>query len=893
VVTGSTEPDDTLSPVALELRVHGVHNTPPASMLGIDKPDLEQVAGDGVTGFYRARSGLLPYRHPKSGLAVEAYSWGTLTSGVGGFLGWVKRALWLLLLPFALANMAYWARLRVAERDESRRRPEAVSAIRAASLLLTVFFVVIAATVFVDLVGWQCFRAGTSQCAGLPGWMDWMRSWSTGQRLAVGSLGPLALVLIFVLLTNRSRARYEQVVDPLQVDLRTRPDRHRVNSSGVAMDTRPEAQVLLDPDLWDGAGRTATLRDAHVAAALATVAAFTAAHVAHVWLGGAGWQAAFVTVVVMALVVFAAAVGVVVGTVPGDLEQVGLGWHLGGWGRWLVRLAVVLVVVELILLVAAPESFDLYADYAGRNAWFVVLFVAITALHLCVFLGERLSGWRRAALPLLTAAILVGGVVLLYERVWHRSRASAAPDWGLVVVVICVVVAGFFLLALWHYSLAHDSRVHARDGVATAEESELARSAFAGAGASVLVAAASWTILLFASAAVIGLANVLNGSDPVTDLRTVPLRHAAGTPDAYGAGLVVPQVMLWAPLAQTVWLLLVGVAVGVCVWRFRPARAAILSSSYAGVPAPDVPAAQQARASAAFVHRAERVLDMVGFVTSPVALVLVVVSAQSDPPEQLVAGTVVDLALYVVLLAALGLVTLGAQVRTSDSVRRAVGVIWDLSTFWPRAAHPFSPPCYAERVVPEITRRVAWALEVSGDRAVVLSGHSQGSLIVTTVAARLPDLSRVRLITYGSQVRALYGRFFPAVFGPDVIGYETTTGPSLLNEAAPDLPTTLVVTPAPPAGTVRGRLDGGASWVNLFRRTDPLGFRVFSDHDSQADVPTLEVPTAEWGDSGPAVKGHSDYQHSPEYRTVLHDWTGEDLVGPPTSTTDVLPLPPP
>ena len=48
----------------------------------------------------------------------------------------------------------------------------------------------------------------------------------------------------------------------------------------------------------------------------------------------------------------------------------------------------------------------------------------------------------------------------------------------------------------------------------------MARSAFAGAGSSVLLAGAAWTALLFATAAVIGSANLLNGGAPVTTLET-------------------------------------------------------------------------------------------------------------------------------------------------------------------------------------------------------------------------------------------------------------------------------------------------------------------------------------------------------------------------------------
>ena len=38
----------------VELRVHGVHGTSPAAMLGVDEGDVRQVAGDNLTGVYRS-----------------------------------------------------------------------------------------------------------------------------------------------------------------------------------------------------------------------------------------------------------------------------------------------------------------------------------------------------------------------------------------------------------------------------------------------------------------------------------------------------------------------------------------------------------------------------------------------------------------------------------------------------------------------------------------------------------------------------------------------------------------------------------------------------------------------------------------------------------------------
>lgn len=1052
MATGSVEPDDaalqTPSPVALELRVHGVHNTPPASMLGIQKGDVAQVAGDNLTGFYRSRSGELPYRVPKPGLAVEAYSWGALTSGARGLFGWVQRALWLLLLPFALANMAYWARLGVGKgRRDSRL---GASAVRVSSLLLTVFVVIAAATVFVDLVGWQCYRGGSPSCPGVPSWMDWLGRRTPGQRLAIGALGPLLVVLIFVLLTNKSLSRYEATTDPLRVGLAGRGQVVRDHGTAVE-DTRADGQVLLHPELWNGGVRTRVLRDAHLAAAMAAIVAFIGGHVLRVWQG-ATWVEVLVGVLVgVAGVVVALSVWLACSTLPGDVEPQLLGKENDSRTLWsrrgtvLVALAGIVTLALLVLLVSAPaDAFEELQDFFGRNAWFVVLFLALTALHLCVFAGGRLEGVLRIVAPVGVTGLLVVASLVVYLPVWRGGEGSS-PDGAVVAVVLLVVLAAFAVLAIWHYSLARDSRLAAEkdlagEGAASERDRLLARSAFAGAGSSVLLAAATWTALLFATASVIGAANMLNGSAPVTTLETSlpkaelpvsvpqgdqaaqrpdltvsgkivlsgavygvdasgrlvvysgtvkvttawrgdprsgsgPLRsvpesgsyqvarvalprqhvvvenscdYAAVPPSLRGGGragsfvcqdgpgfhkallldvpsrllaidaptstvqlalarpgytpLVVPQVMVWAPLAQTLWLVLVAGAVLWCIWRFRRPRTEVMTdpAAYLGVPEWDLPGARSGRASAAFAHRAERILDVVGFVTSPVALALIVVSSMGKAPWEVIPHIrlLADASLYVVVGAAAGLVLLGSRIRTSDSARRAVGVIWDLATFWPRAAHPLAPPCYSERIVPEISVRVLWALGISGTRAVVLSGHSQGSLIVATVAARLPRLDRIRMITYGSQVRALYGRFFPAVFGPEVVGYVATTGPSLLGRAQPDLQTTTDPTrpdraPAAPPGSIRARLGAVTDWVNLFRRTDPLGFRVFSDLDSVVDVPTLEVPRLPMGDPGPPVKGHGDYQHSPEYRRHVQDWTDELLVGYPASTTDVLPLPEP
>ena len=68
--------------------------------------------------------------------------------------------------------------------------------------------------------------------------------------------------------------------------------------------------------------------------------------------------------------------------------------------------------------------------------------------------------------------------------------------------------------------------------------------------------------------------------------------------------------------------------------------------------------------------------------------------------------------------------------------RRYMGVLWDLGTFWPRAAHPFAPPCYAERAVPELAKRISYLVEQG--QGVLLAGHSHGSVLLAATVLQLP-----------------------------------------------------------------------------------------------------------------------------------------------------------
>lgn len=164
------------------------------------------------------------------------------------------------------------------------------------------------------------------------------------------------------------------------------------------------------------------------------------------------------------------------------------------------------------------------------------------------------------------------------------------------------------------------------------------------------------------------------------------------------------------------------------------------------------------------------------------------------PSDFVSAGT--QFGSYLMALLFVGLFFVGLFAYRTTTVRRYIGMLWDLGMFWPRAAHPFAPPCYAERAVPELACRIS--MLVRQGRYVLVAAHSHGSVLALASVLQLEPsvLSRVALLTHGSPLGRIYSTLFPAYVGPDV-----------LSEAGRRL---------------------GWRWVNLWRDTDPLGGWIFT-----------------------------------------------------------------
>jgi len=234
----------------------------------------------------------------------------------------------------------------------------------------------------------------------------------------------------------------------------------------------------------------------------------------------------------------------------------------------------------------------------------------------------------------------------------------------------------------------------------------------------------------------------------------------------------------------------------------------------------------------------------------------------SVPRAAPIAAQIADLGGSIILLGMSTILVFLWRESRRDAVRRQVGMIWDVLTFWPRRTHPWAIRPYAERAVPELQERLCH--HVKRDRYVILSAHSQGTVIAVAALAQLVEIDpavagRIALVTYGSPIAQLYQRFFPAYF------HEPLTSGLRAQLSTGD------ITPE-------------IAWRNLYRETDYVGKAVFTNEESAtvdrvlddpAEQPLIdELPLADVVASSPdpireaftALALHSDYNGEIELR---------------------------
>lgn len=924
-----------------EIRVHGVSGTPPHAMLGVHDYEVEQVSGDNITGWYRCRDGSSPRGvEVPDDVSVTAYSWGALTSGASGLMGGLRRAAWLTLLPFALGNLSYWARPELDERG-SVRVATAV-AVRVACLLLTLLLTASMCVIGIDMIAWQCFRGGTLVCPSLPSQVQFLGEppWDRATvRMLFGSVLPVAVLTLLWWLSRTSLARYEAQESDFESsrggpvlrrrrmwagDRRTALLQRLHIGAGlllvVTFGLVPVVRYAPRDGLW-GAAVLASV--AAVALLVATVVAVGVSYRDGIDFPGVHrgfadrlarvlpWLAVLSVVVYVVLMVLA--------DIPERFDDPGL---TRGHNMLAGALILTLFLIVAWLLFASDNPVAALLVPAG------VVIVALVAVF-------TLVGAALLALVMLAGCIVVQRArsdSADKARAWHGAGAAmvlGAAVWVAVLFTTTLVVfVGNWLNGAQNVTeLQVEFDPQASPGVFAARvqqgqplllasgpvvvrNGELVKS---GPGVYTLrsgtVEASSVTTadgdLLRTTPDLDLRAGMLLVNDPPLQLvngcivepgarcdRTVdtwvydlagPLVIDGPVPVTVDNGpqepLVVPQVLITFSGLTVLWVVLCsGVALGAFI-VFRIAAGAAIETQIGvdGIAGVRRPKSLRARRLAGYSHRAERLLSWMAVVTSGCGLALVLGAASGWQPWRTseFAAAITDAGLLLAVVMSGALILLVGKLMNASGFWRAVGILWDLTTFWPRVAHPLGPPCYAERVVPEVVDEV---MHTPPGTDVILSGHSQGSLIGVAVLSQIAgirgDLTGIRFVTYGSQLRTWYGRIFPGVLGPDVLGNTPMPSASSFRTAAPDAPDPGSVTSAYPGVPASGSLADllavtgpEPSWVNLFRRTDPIGFRVFGDTSS-----TLDRFVSEYDPDGNRPRTHSDMQFSLVYAQVVQPW---------------------
>jgi hypothetical protein len=339
------------------------------------------------------------------------------------------------------------------------------------------------------------------------------------------------------------------------------------------------------------------------------------------------------------------------------------------------------------------------------------------------------------------------------------------------------------------------------------------------------------------------------------------------------AALIIPPAYIWAATVFFGLLVVLLCIVVPVVWLkvVRPRTAAALKevpNDYVLPPAePEGAKYRQARARAIAKARALASLTdlvpailavMTGLALLAFTTVLVMFYVDGEAAlQRTLPGTTVAVALFSGTAA--GLVGLAVFAYRNRQTRRTVGIIWDVVTFWPRANHPLTPPCYAERAVPELRCQIENHMAATDKQRVIAATHSQGTIIGAATTLQLSGAARARtaFLTFGSPLRRLYGRNFPAYFG--------LTAMTRLHVVQP-------------------------RWINMWVFSDPIGGWIFNNTNGNlADALGLvdyRIPDAETLDPGLRdqklpICAHSGYADRPEYRDVIAALNNQLVAQPP------------
>ena len=852
--------DDSVAGEVVELRIHGVSGTRPQDMLGDPYP--RQVAGDEAARVFRRTTPIVEPFHGRQRV-VEAFHWGRFTSGAA------SRALWLLLVPFALINLARYAMLLPHEAGPRAARDRASTLVlRLLGLALTLLLVVSA-----GFIGWAI---------GAPK-LSWWEG-GDGYHVLVGAL-PCAVVVALTWWFGR------------QVFIHDPP--------GGPQPWRTPYGSFDDVGFWTGSPMSSRHRAAHTVASLGIVGLMALALVPMPTWRTWSWLFFFLLVVGNAIAIATGLVVIGVDSAPEGTstastptDSSSLPARLVSLRRWLALPATVLAVAYAAW---AVDQNDRAVPWTTPSTEAVCMVSLVVAVLLVVFAATCAWQLRDAA-----AARLKVGVAgdASYPLVPQAFR----PFWYGWGAWLLATVASFLAFGLSTVAVYWADKVAGGEGL---------------------------PFVFSVSAVVWGVVGILVVVALVPVAAVVLQRPAGGATWLVGLVLLVAAAGLDRNGEKVTFgdvTYLVGPVVLVLALRMIVASKVpdpfdpTLASDYPA-DGPDGGGADalergrsQVRARWFITEARTRYHWIIGVLAAFSGLSLLAAGVGSavqlwfwfgpdgrrgsvESGQQYVPGQMLALGIAVLSLLASSLIALGLSTWRDPEKRRTVGIIWDLLSFWPRDAHPLCPPPYGGRAVLGAATRAVQLTEGEDDgglgaSSVVISGHSQGSLIgVASVAvlARLDPsttnsppqdtagdsgesfwlersraeraIPKVSLVTYGSQLQFLYGRLFPTYFG---FGRLTWLYSEALRRTPAGTP------PLPPERLSR--------WRNLYRWTDPLGAPVLSwPLDGERPGPqTVRWTTVACAAENPCPGHLPESQDSP-LRGVEHRWY---VIGPDIRLVD-------
>lgn len=765
-----------------ELRVHGVGGVPPAADAA-DQP-AELSSGTRAAGFRRIpdhrASAADQAANRDADRQVEVYA----AEGLS-FSSW-SRILCLALLPFLLANMAGWMCSARTRQSRWRFRLHRL-AYGLGALALTVNATLVTVMIFADVLGYQTARIGPyDRWWSAPQRWPWI-GFHPARQVLFGMLVPVLLVLVVLWATSMS-FWYESVRPPY----RAGPGRKEAKARLVTAAALPAG--LADDEFWDGEPSGRLLTRVHAGVAL-------------------GFLAIVIGVTSSAL------------ADAGTVHDVALGWIAIGGGAAAVALGAGYICLDALSTPGAAEPTD--SSRAGSA------------------LVRMLRGWMKYVPVLALAALITSALFAWYQPAeWELPQTSASQLAGLPGMT---AVIGWTALAI------------AVPVTAALVSMLLGWSRTAGP----VLSGGPWVMLFLAFSL---LNTVLLGAEIVaahgTSAVTSDAAHAVE-----GAKIYLPYVLA-AGVPLAVWAaMMAGVVFAVGEWLLRTPelpedirqayreQAEIFSNQVPdpirywydygiGLPGPpdgtDPPLVSRWEQAVARIHlRGRRLLDAGWLLWAIIIgqLIMVWFSWQLHilPPVVIaVTGVgIASLVLPIKMRAFLSLWRVPAQ--------RNIAIMWDAASFWPRSYHPFSPPCYAERAVPDLQWRMRMLHDIR--RSLVLVAHGQGAMLATAALVQpgcRPADDRPALVTLGSTVSKLYSWAFPAYVTPDLLATLKPDGPSRV-----------------------------ASWHNVYYPADPFAGPAAGQLASAGRPPVdhrLLDPAESWWShvqDPPMPQGHAGYWKDP------------------------------